>query len=373
MIAVHQTSIMRAFSVLEDPRKPRNQIYSLFDLISTAILATICGSDDYIDISFWVEENLEWLQSVGICLGGAPSHDTYERFFRFLNPDRFQECFIRWTQMISDLIKGVIALDGKTIRGSGCADSDPVHIVSAFAVENALVLGQLRTANKGGELEVFLRLLDLLDIKRATVTIDAGGCHKVIAAKVKERGGDYVLALKGNQQGLHDEVVNFFSQAMEVGHEEAGCDYWYSEERTRGRTDQREVWACDALDWLPQRWEWEGLRSIVCVKTTRTKGDKISTETRYYISSHQANAERLASATRAHWAVENNLHWHLDVTFGEDGSRVRKGHGPENLSVLRRATLNILKADSASKASLKNRRKKAGWNRDYLLKLINAN
>jgi predicted transposase YbfD/YdcC len=244
------------------------------------------------------------------------------------------------------------------------------RLVSAFAAENSLILGQLKCKNKGHELEAIQRIIDILDIKGAVVTIDAAGRHKVIVEQIREKGGDYLLALKGNQGNLHDEVVNFFEQAIEVTPEEADCDYWRCEETGRGRQEVREVWTTQELDWLPQKDEWKGLKSIVSIRLTKTCKGKMTQETRYFISSMQADAANLGKIARSHWSVENNLHWQLDVTYREDLSRVRKGNGAENLSVVRRATLNLLKEDKVTKVGMKNRRLKAGWDRKYLLGLI---
>ena len=367
---IASSSVMIYFSVLPDPRKLRNQLYSLHDLISTSILSTLCGFDDYHDMNLWVEENIDWLQSVGICLEGAPSHDTYERFFKHLDANAFQNCFMKWTQSLSKTFGGVIAIDGKTLCNSGDQSTNPIHVVSAFAAENSLVLGQLKCSGKGKELETIQKLLEILDVKGAIVTIDAGGCHKVIAEKIRDKKGDYILALKGNQGTLHDEVSYFFEEAVKVKPEEADCDYWCTEEKTRGRCEKREVWACQMLDWLPQLELWKDLQSIVCIKSTRHEKGKTSEESRFYISSLPGNASRLGKAIRDHWGIENKVHWQLDVTYREDLSRVRKGNGAENLSTLRRATLNLLKEDKSNKHSLKKKRSKACLNRKYLLSLI---
>jgi len=213
----------------------------------------------------------------------------------------------------------------------------------------------------------------MLDIKGATITVDAGGCYKPLVEQIVAQGGDYVIGLKGNQRNLYAETENFFNQAVEYTPEEAGCDFFVSEEKSRGRIEKREVWTCDTLEWLPQKDEWAGLRSLAAVRSTRTiKGDT-SIEWRFYISSHSPDARKIARAIRAHWSIENQLHRHLDVSYGEDGCNVRKDIGDENFSVLRRATLNILKADKKTKAGIKNRRSKAGWNHGYLLELLNIN
>jgi predicted transposase YbfD/YdcC len=368
---IRETSIMLSFSVLPDPRKKRNQVYSLFDIITVSILAVLCGADDWVEISLWGESNEDWLNENGICINGVPSHDTFSRFFRFVDPTAFEKCFISWTQKITRVVGGVIALDGKRICNSGCGEEKAIHLVSAFSVDNDIVLGQIATGTKSNEITAFPLLLDLLDLKQAIVTIDAAGCQKEIASKICEKGGDYVLALKGNQGSLHAEADNFFKQVMEVTPDEAGCDYYLSEEKSRNRIEKREVWVTKDLEWLPQVSDWQGLTSLACCKSTRIINEKETIEFRYYISSLSYDAYKIGVAIRSHWAVENKLHWQLDVSYGEDGCKVCKDNGPENFSVLRRATLNLLKADKKTKAGVKNKRSKAGWNKTYMLEILN--
>ena len=365
-----KSSIVIAFSKLIDPRKPRNRLYMLEDIICTAILATLCRCEDYDEISDWTDANLDWLQSLGLCTEGAPSHDTYERFFRHLDPSQFQKCFLTWTELLRGKLGGQIAIDGKTLCNSVDVKKGPLHLVSAFATEQSLVLGQVKTVGKGGELVGMQQLLDILDIRGAVVTIDAGGCHKVVIEKIIEKKGDYVVCLKGNQSKLHDEAENYFLQAMMMVPEESNCAYWKTEETTRGRIETREVWASDDIAWLPQKNDWAGLRSLVCVKRTTVEKGITKQQTRYFISSLRAEAKHQGQIIRGHWGIENRLHWQLDVTFREDYSRVRKDNGAENLSVLRRSTINILRSDEGSKISLKRRRLRASMNRDYLCKLM---
>lgn len=370
---LQETSIMLSFSVLPDPRKNRNQCYSLFDIITITVLAVLCGADDWVEVNLWAESNQPWLQQYGICINGVPSHDTFSRFFRFVDSSAFEKCFISWTQKISKVVGGVIALDGKTLCNSGIGDEKAIHLVSAFSVENNLILGQLATEAKSNEITAFPLLIELLDLKKAIVTIDAAGCQKDIASQIRERGGDYVLALKGNQGNMHAEVDNFFQQAIKVKPEEAGCDYYCNEEKSRDRIEKREVWVTKSLDWLPQKNDWKDLTSVVCLKSTRHIKDKETVELRYYISSLPDDAWRVGNAIRSHWAIENKLHWQLDISYGEDGCKVRKDNGAENFSVIRRATLNLLKADKKTKAGIKNKRSKAGWNKAYMLEILGIN
>lgn len=245
--------------------------------------------------------------------------------------------------------------------------------MSAFSVENDIVLGQLSTEAKSNEITAFPILIELLDLKDSIITIDAAGCQKDLASQIRDKGGDYVLALKGNQGNLHAEVENFFSQALLVKAEEADCDHYVSEEKSRGRLETREVWVTDQIDWLPQKSEWKGLRSIVYLKNTRVIKGKKTVEIRYYISSWSADAWKIGHAIRSHWSVENKLHWQLDVTYGKDDCKVRKDNGAENFSVIRQATLNLLKADKKTKAGIKNKRSKAGWDKNYMLNVLGMN
>jgi len=368
-----KSPIIVAFSKLPDPRRPRNQIYSLEDLVSSSILATICTCNDYYEISDWTKAHLDWLQSLGICSNGTPSHDTYERFFRYLDATCFQKCFFEWTRLLKAKVSKGIAIDGKTSCNSKDGKDSPLHMVSAFATEHSLVLGQLKTNGKGGELSGIKRLIEILDLQGAVVTIDAAGCHKIVTEQVIKKKGDYLLCLKGNQGHLHAEVKNFFDQAVDVEPGESNCGYWSAEEKVKGRLEKREVWTSGDIDWLPQKNEWEGLSSIVCLKRTVIEKDKATSETRCFISSLKGNAKHQGEIIRGHWGIENSLHWQLDVTYREDLSRVRKGNGAENLTVLRRASLNILRSDKKAKDSLKRRRLKASWCRKYLLELIGIN
>ena len=373
---IEQSSFMQYFSVLPDPRKPRNQLYSLSDIISTAILSILCGYEDWEDVSLWTDGQLPWLQSLGICIGGAPSHDTYNRFFRFLDPDVMEKCFIQWTQSLVGKIQGVIAIDGKTLRGSGetASDLDAIHMVSAFAAENEIILGQLKTAGKGKELEGRGLILQLLDIEGTTVTIDAGGCHKKIAELIRSKKADYIFGLKGNQGTLLNEAENFFTQVLSMSEEdwdkECECDYFVSDEKSRNRQEKREIWATSALEWLPQRADWKDLQSIVCIRSTRVINAQTSIELRFYISSRAANAELLGKGIRSHWGIENKVHHVLDVAYNEDKCRVRKDHGAENFSIMRRATQNMAKLETSRKLSMNKKRTLCALNPDYRLKLL---
>ena len=366
--------LLLAFAELPDPRKERNRLYPLIDIITVVITGMIYGANDIMAAYLWAQHRKDWFISMGLCLTGLPSYDTLNRVFRLLDPKEFNRCFMEWVNVIAGRIRGVIAIDGKTLCNSGDAfhETKPIHLVNAFAAENQLILGQLATEAKSNEITAIPELLKLLTIDGAIITIDAMGCQKEIVQQIKSQGGEYVIALKRNQGNLHAEIENFFQQAKEVTPEESGCDFSQTVEKNRGRVEERKVWCC-ALDWLEDEaviQGWIGIKSGVCVQSNRTHKGKTTTEYRYYISSLEPVAEKHASATRAHWGVENKVHWHLDVTLGEDGNKTRAGHRAENMSLVRKAVLNLLKADKSVKAGIETKRKVAGWNPDYLLKIL---
>ena len=365
--------LLLAFGELPDPRKQRNQSYPLIDIIAVTIMGIIADANDFVAAYRWAYHRQDWLISVGLCLNGVPSHDTLNRVFRLLDPKCFNECFMQWVRTIAATVEGVIAIDGKTLCNSGDTfrQTDPLHIVHAFAAENNLLLGQLATDAKSNEITAIPELLKMLTIRGNVITIDAMGCQKEIVKQVREKEGDYVIALKGNQGSLHAEAENFFLQAMEVELVESGCDYASSIEKNRGRIEERQVWSC-TLDWLSaEQFEgWVDLKTLICVKSTRTHKGKTTQEFRYYISSLTSNARRLAEIVRAHWGVENKLHWHLDVSFGEDLCKIRTDHAAENFSLVKKMALNLLKADTSEKLGIPNKRKLAGWSQEYLLKIL---
>jgi predicted transposase YbfD/YdcC len=364
--------LLQAFATLPDPRKSRNQIYPLIDIIAVAIIGILCSGNDWIHIIKWANTYKSWFQSVGLCLNGVPSHDTIGRFFRIVDPKSFEYCFTKWTQTIIDTIQGVIAVDGKTICNSGNSfnKKKATHIVTAFAAENDIILGQLKTEEKSNEITAIPKLLSTLKLKGCIVTIDAMGCQTEIAKKIQEQKGDYVIGLKGNQGNLHAEAIIFFDQAMDVEALEAGYGYAKTVEKDHGRIEEREIWITSTLDWLNGIKNWKGLKSLICVKSTRYEKGKTSIDKRYYISSISTTAERIGEIIRLHWAVENKLHWHLDVTFNEDKSKIHAGHGAENFSLLKRCVLNLVKKDTTEKASISLKRKMAGWDPNYRLKLL---
>lgn len=368
--------LLFAFNDLPDPRKQRNQHYPLIDIVAVVIMGIICAADDFVAAYRWAYHRVEWLHSMGLCLNGVPSHDTMNRVFRLLNPKVFHECFMQWVRTIATTVEGTIAIDGKTLCNSGdeFKKTSPLHIVHAFAVENQLLLGQLATDAKSNEITAIPELLKMLMIKGNVITIDAMGCQTEIVHQIREQEGDYVIALKGNQGTLHAEAENFFQQAMDCTPEESGCDYTSTIEKNRGRIEERQIWTC-SLDWLDaeQLEKWVDLKTLVCIKSIRAHKGKTTQELRYYMSSLSSAAQRIGQIVRSHWGVENKLHWHLDVSFGEDLCKIRTDHAAENFSLVKKMALGLLKADTSEKLGIPNKRKLAGWSSEYLLKILGAN
>ena len=364
--------LLQIFATLPDPRKSRNQIYPLTDIIAVAIIGILCSGNDWIQVVRWANAYESWFQSVGLCFSGIPSHDTIGRFFRLVDPKAFEKCFVQWVQTLAKNIQGIIAIDGKTICNSNDLfhEKKATHIVTAFAAENDIILGQLRTAEKSNEITAIPELLDTLMLKGCIVTIDAMGCQTAITKKIREQKGDYMIGLKGNQGTLHAEAVNFFDQAIDEAIQETGCTYAKTVEKGHGRIEEREIWATSDLEWLTGVEDWGGMQSLICVRATRHEKGKTTVERRYYISSLRSAAERMGQIIRLHWGIENKLHWHLDVSLNEDRSKIRAGHGAENFSLLKRCVLNLVKADTSSKDSVSLKRRVAGWDPAYRLRLL---
>ncbi len=375
---------LRFFLDLPDPRAA-NIRYRLIDLIVIAICAVLCDCDSWDEVEDFAESKRKWFSSFLDLEHGIPSQDTFERVFARLDPEKFESCFVNWMSSVVELTRGkLLAIDGKSIRRSfekSWDKSGMAHLVSLFATENGQTLRQLKTDGKGLELPAILDLLSRVDLNGALVTIDALGCQKEVAGTIIDRGGDYLLSVKDNQKGLHQSVRKHMDELIleskdPVTAKQIKLDHEETHEAGHGRIERRRVWVTNRIDWLKPKTDWSGLSSVIVVESSRTipaQGTK-SVERRYYISSLKTpDARTVARAIRGHWAIENTLHHVLDVSFHEDESRVRKGHGPENLSRLRRIALNLIKINGdklGKRRSIKGRRKIAGWDHDFLLGLI---
>jgi len=358
------------FCTITDPRVDRTKLHKLEDILAIAICATICGAEGWYEMAFFGQCKQQWFETFLELPNGIPTDDTFRRVISALQPDEFEACFQRWTQSVSNHQRDIIAIDGKTLRRShdNANGKSAVHLVSAWACENKMVFGQIATHEKSNEITAIPKLLEMLVLDGSVVTIDAMGCQKKIAEKIKESNGDYIFSLKGNHGTLHDEVKLFLDDAIA---NEGVDDYDCNADGGHGRVEVRNVWYSENVQWMADCQQWQGLASLVAVESQRTIGDKISTERRYFISSLSGiNAEIIGRMIRSHWGVENKLHWSLDVSFGEDDCRIRKGFGAENVSRLRRIALNLLKHEETAKCGIKAKRNKAGWDEKYLQKIL---
>lgn len=364
--------LISLFGDMTDPRLDRKKLHSLSDILSIAILAVICGADSWVDIQTFGIARYEWLSQFLELEGGIPSHDTFRRVFSLIEPKEFEKLFVQWVQSISGKLSGQIAIDGKVVKGSGNhhKKKDPLCVVSAWSSELDLVLAHTTVKNKSNEITAIPEILEILTIQGCIVSIDAMGCQKSIAEEIVEKGGEYVLAVKGNQEKLHDEICNFFEQAEAVNFEDIDHDQQKSYEENRGREETRHLYVTQNIDWLPMKNVWKGLKSIAYLLSHRTENGKTTVEKRYYISTLEADAQEHAKAVRNHWGIENKQHWILDVGFNEDRCRIREKVSGENLATLRRLALNLLKQDKTIKVGVRGKRLRAAWDSTYLAKLI---
>ena len=367
-------TLIDEIKTLDDPRTKRKPDHLLVDIIAIGILATLAGADNMVAVATYGQEEYEWLSTFLELANGIPSHDTFSRVFALIDPEQFHGFFLRWIEHLRTKLEiKLIHLDGKTSRGSYDRESKlkALHSVSAWASEHHLVLAQQRVDDKSNEITAIPELLKLLDLNSTIITIDAIGTQTAIAEQIIKEGGDYILALKGNQGTLHKEVKTFFKQALEQ--QWSGIDYSYDDGTDAGhyRIESRQVWAVpiSQVPNLSKRQKWKGLKTIVMVRRKRTLWNDETDKLSYYISSLEADAALIAHSIRAHWSVENSLHWVLDVTFKEDQSRIRMGHGPENMALLRRLCVNLLKRHP-SKDSIKTKRFRAALSHDFLMDLL---
>ncbi len=366
-------SIKDHFSRLSDPRILRKTRHKLVDVIVITLCAVIAGADDWVEIAAFGKEKEQWFKTFLELPGGIPSHDTFGRVFWLINPEEFAKCFVSWIRSAFPMgDSDVIAIDGKTARRSHdrINGKSAIHVVSAWAVRNRVILGQVKTEDKSNEITAIPELLKVLDINGCVVTTDAMGCQKEIARQIVDQGADYVLSLKGNQGNLHKEVELLFDDAKKNDYQDLAHETYTIVEGGHGRVETRSCTVIADVDWFEEKSKWKKLTTFGMVESTREIGDQTTQETRYFISSLPCDAKRFAEAARDHWGVENSLHWCLDISFREDDSRVRNGHAPENLAIIRRFALSLIKQDPQRKIGIKASRKRAGWSSHYLLHLL---
>jgi predicted transposase YbfD/YdcC len=368
-------AIEEHFKFLTDPRrKTKNQRHKFVDILVIAICGVICGANGWVAVEKFAKAKQDWFKKFLELPNGIPSHDTFTDVFTKLSPNQFEVCFKSWVESISELFDGeIINVDGKTLRRSHDLSSDKkaIHIVSAWASTNSLVLGQIKTEEKSNEITAIPELLKSLEIQGCLVTIDAMGCQKKIAEIILEKEANYFLAVKDNQPSLHQEIQDYFTEANEANFKGYDIDFDETFNKSHGRFESRRCWVgYDALPYIDSSTNWKGIETIIMVESERTVNNETTIEPRYYISSSVETAEYFLNASRKHWGIENSLHWKLDIAFREDESRIRKGNGAENFAILRHIALNLLEKENTAKVGMNNKRLLAGWDNSYLEKVL---
>lgn len=372
-----EKTLIDCLGEIKDYRKGNGIDHKLTDILVIAVLTVLCGGDGWVDMQEFGKAKEEWLRKFLELPSGIPSHDTFGRVFATINPTEFHNAFMYWVSGMNDIIKGqVIAVDGKTVRRSKdiANGKSAIHVVSAWANENKMVLGQLKVDDKSNEITAIPELLKLLDISGCIITIDAMGTQKEIAKEIVKGEGDYVLALKKNHETLYNNVELYFKEEILTKSKaqlEKKNQYFKTYDKNHGRIEKREYYVCNDIDWLEDKDKWAGLSGIGLCVSERTINEKKTVEFSYAIYSvNNCTAEDFGKYKRGHWGIENSLHWVLDMAFREDESRARKDHCAENLNVLRHMTLNLLKNEKTCKRGIKVKRLKCGWDEPYLLKVL---
>lgn len=358
---------MSFFENLEDPRIERHKKHLMLDIIGISICGVICGADSWNEIEEYGIMKKDWLSTFLVLPNGIPSHDTFNRLFGNLCPEQFEKCFGDWVNSISDLIIGqLISIDGKTIRGAKINGRSPIHMVSAWSSENDLVLGQIKVEEKSNEITAIPKLLEALIIDNAMITIDAMGTQKEIAKTIIQNNANYTLAVKGNQASLKQDIEDEFRFSKTTKSYE-DVDYGH------GRIETRTCHVIDDFIHIQNPEKWEQLKSVIKIESVREfkRTGKIERATKYYISSAINTPKKSLEIVRSHWAIENKLHWVLDVQFGEDLDRKRDGNASQNFSLINKIALNLIKKEKSCKLGIKSKRKKAGWDNQYLIKILN--
>jgi predicted transposase YbfD/YdcC len=379
MAGTVNASIVEHFQTLEDPRIERTKKHKLLDILVIAVCPLLTGGEGFQDMELFGKSKLQWLRTILALPHGIPSHDTFGRVFARLNPQRFQQCFLSWTQAVAQFTQGaLVSLDGKTVRASfdRATASSPLHMLSAWCSDHGgLVLGQIKTDTKSNELTAIPALLHLLAIKGCIVPIDAMGCQTAIAGQIQDQGGDYLLALKSNHKKAYTAVKQHFHEHIE--HQLAwrtAENFFDAFDDSHGRTVRRRVWTITDLTALPELTKWPGLQAVMAVETIRMAHQHapVTSDYRFYLSSLVRSATAFVAMIRQHWDIENKLHWSLDVTFNEDRCRIRKDYAPENVVALRHVALNLLRQAQTQPISLRQKRLLCSLDENYLLTVLSG-
>lgn len=372
-------SLIEPFQGLPDPRVQRTKEHDLIDILVIAICTLLCAGEGFNDMEDFGRAKEDWFKTFLKLPNGIPSHDTFNRVFAALDPQQFLHCFLRWTQSLRSAVgQEIVALDGKALRRALHSDRSVRYVVSAWAEDNGLVLGQLKVDDQSNEITALPRLLRVLELTGCIVTVDAMGCQKTVAQEIQEADADYVLALKANHEVVHAEVKSFLdatvaeraAQPVRPSAAAAALAVHETVDKDHGRLETRRYDQSDRLDWFADRTQWAGLKTVGLVEAIREVGAVRTLERRYYLSSLALDVATLARAVRGHWGVENKLHWVLDVPMREDQSRARAGHAAENLATLRRLALNLLRGEKTKRRGLKGKQLNASWDHAYLLRLL---
>lgn len=368
-------SVVAYLQEIEDPRIDRTQAHKLIDILTIGLCTMLTVGGHFTDMEDFGKAKKDWLETFLELPNGIPSHDTFNRVFSAIDPAQFVDCFVRWVSTLCPALEGCVAIDGKALRRALDEGGKMPYIVNAWACEKGLVLGQVKVDEKSNEITAIPELLRILNLEGCTVTIDAMGCQKDIAAGIVAAKADYVLALKGNHATVHEEFRAYFDDAAPAGADAAtprpaGMAFHESVDKGHGRIEIRRCWQTDDIGWFQDKSSWKGLASAGLIESVRRKGAQTTTERRLYLSSLELNAERFNQIVRSHWGVENSVHWTMDVTFGEDQSRARTENAAQNLATLRRIALNLLRNEATAKKSLRRKRNTAALDNRYLESLL---
>jgi predicted transposase YbfD/YdcC len=374
MSQIKAESLFERMREIADPRREHQKFHSLYEILVIAICAVLCGAEHWTEMEEYGEAKQEWLATFLELKHGIPSHDTFRRVFILLDAIELKSVFVDWISAAVSLGQGTLVnIDGKNLRGSKAPQQgkNALNVVSAWVSQQSVVLGQIKCEEKSNEITAIPALLKILDLEGCVVTIDAMGCQKDIVKAIAAKEADYVIALKGNQGTLHKEIKDYLDWAAHLDFKDLSYDTCTTLEKDHGRIEERSCWVTEEIEWLEQKGEWEKLKSVIGVEAVREViGKEKTSERRYFISSLGANAEQSLKAVRGHWAVENELHWCLDIGFREDECQSREAQSAENFAAIRHIGLNLLKQEKSCRLGIKSKRKKAGWDESYLLKVL---